>query len=871
MVPKSIAVLLVLLTAVIGATPARADAATAYFFGRTLGQSLKGVVRSGAAFAKTKQQASIEIQGARQAFWDSYPTGANRRQAEQRFHNLLNQKDFALLAFYLPEGITPRSHTMARLGGQIDNGLADAARPAFFEWVVALREFLGARRHYVGNNGELPDLVVAGPAQILAALDAEDVREKYAAYQLLRDRAEFAAVGREADFDRLLDRAKDAAAADEPRQRIETIDFVVTDKDRVTLRADKHDRQMGRTIVAGGARVVFGGHNDQFFLLDTGRKRASKGIGPRKGEDNRPFFRLSADIAAPYLIVGDATGQRTATFLQRIAGGRRMRLSNGAYGVAHVYDVHTGKKVAALAPEILKAGANRSGARLNQSASPRFGASVALYGHYAIVGAPGEKHGRGSARFGVDGHGAAYIFDIRDGRQIARLVGTGKRGFGKVVAINGRYAAVSAPGEPPGRASDPEVALFELATGRKVATFRSPRTRAGTGFGVTLAMNDTHLLIGAPGASQAVYGFELARRRLDFTLSAGDLTEAKHSGFGLGLALKGSTACIGAYREATVYCVDTRKRDRALALRRDRASERSPAPTGSFFGQGVDFQQGRIVIGAPGENRGAGEVYVVTPGTGVVSLSPSLPRAQRFTFTAPTDVLKPHVNARRCARRARDYRRPGPNRVTCRCLPGDRSNKRIYGTGVYASDSDICRAARHAGLIGLDGGVVTYEIMPGQRVYTGSKANGIASESWKKGWHTSFRFVGDTPEKGKAASGTPGDRTPQSRRGAPQAAPKAPKVATCRRYADAYAGRHETVRCFCPSGKPTAPRLYGTGIYTSDSHVCLAARHAGVISESGGVVSFRFLPGRSRYQGSVANGVRSADWLKPWRSSFRFN
>jgi hypothetical protein len=54
--------------------------------------------------------------------------------------------------------------------------------------------------------------------------------------------------------------------------------------------------------------------------------------------------------------------------------------------------------------------------------------------------------------------------------------------------------------------------------------------------------------------------------------------------------------------------------------------------------------------------------------------------------------------------------------------------------------------------------------------------------------------------------------------------------------------------------------VWGSGPYTADSTVCLAARHAGAIREAGGTVTVRMLPGQQRYAGSSRNGVTTLDF-----------
>lgn len=53
--------------------------------------------------------------------------------------------------------------------------------------------------------------------------------------------------------------------------------------------------------------------------------------------------------------------------------------------------------------------------------------------------------------------------------------------------------------------------------------------------------------------------------------------------------------------------------------------------------------------------------------------------------------------------------------------------------------------------------------------------------------------------------------------------------------------------------------VWGTNTYTLNSGICSAAVHAGMISQSGGVVSVELMPGKEFYTGSSKNEVVSQD------------
>jgi hypothetical protein len=73
---------------------------------------------------------------------------------------------------------------------------------------------------------------------------------------------------------------------------------------------------------------------------------------------------------------------------------------------------------------------------------------------------------------------------------------------------------------------------------------------------------------------------------------------------------------------------------------------------------------------------------------------------------------------------------------TCRCVgSGDGP---VWGSGPYTADSDLCRAARHAGAIGPAGGLIHVTSAPGQNSYSGTTRNGVTTSSWGS-YGASFR------------------------------------------------------------------------------------------------------------------------------------
>jgi hypothetical protein len=73
----------------------------------------------------------------------------------------------------------------------------------------------------------------------------------------------------------------------------------------------------------------------------------------------------------------------------------------------------------------------------------------------------------------------------------------------------------------------------------------------------------------------------------------------------------------------------------------------------------------------------------------------------------------------------------------------------------------------------------------------------------------------------------------------------------------------------CPAGARQAT-IWGTGTYTSDSAICVAATHAGALSGTeAGIVVVEVAAGLQAYEGTIRNGIASSAY-PAWSQSFRF-
>ena len=184
----------------------------------------------------------------------------------------------------------------------------------------------------------------------------------------------------------------------------------------------------------------------------------------------------------------------------------------------------------------------------------------------------------------------------------------------------------------------------------------------------------------------------------------------------------------------------------------------------------------------------------------------------------------------------------GTDAVSCSC-EGSASGS-VWGSGIYTTDSSICAAAVHAGAVPEGGGVVSVAPAPGCEGYTGSKGKGSApSASWGK-YEASFFFPGHGDGKCPPVKTGPDAPCP----GKLNEVPNAAKL-----------GHDGAFSCTCAADSATSP-LWGSGVYTTDSAICGAARHAGAIGPAGCVVSIKTTQGCASYVGTTANGVPSAKW-----------
>ena len=179
--------------------------------------------------------------------------------------------------------------------------------------------------------------------------------------------------------------------------------------------------------------------------------------------------------------------------------------------------------------------------------------------------------------------------------------------------------------------------------------------------------------------------------------------------------------------------------------------------------------------------------------------------------------------------------------LTLACSPAGTAHA-VWGSDIYTSDSSICTAGVHSGLINYQqGGTVTIELRPGRTIYGCSERNGVTTSPFGSYQHS---FVFKTPNT-EAVVREAEDQTPVLWN-------------TSASMISFEPGK--TFKFKCPAnGKEST--VWGTDIYTLDSSICSAAVHAGKLAlESGGPVTIELRPGESSYKGSTRNGIETNDY-----------
>ena len=201
--------------------------------------------------------------------------------------------------------------------------------------------------------------------------------------------------------------------------------------------------------------------------------------------------------------------------------------------------------------------------------------------------------------------------------------------FGISVAASGETALVGAYGDDDAGLTSGSVYLFDTTSGQLLYKLTADDGEAGDQFGLSVAISGTTAIVGAWRDTDAGYGsgsaylFDTTTGEQRFKLTASDA--AAGDGFGLSVAVSGTTAIVGARNDDDVgsaYLFDTTTGHQLFKLTASDAQDRVR------FGQSVAISGTTAIVAAVRDDDGgvdAGAVYVFDTTTG----------QQRFKFTAP--------------------------------------------------------------------------------------------------------------------------------------------------------------------------------------------------------------------------------------------
>lgn len=178
--------------------------------------------------------------------------------------------------------------------------------------------------------------------------------------------------------------------------------------------------------------------------------------------------------------------------------------------------------------------------------SDQFGSAVTIDGDLVLIGAPFDN------TVG-EGVGQAHLFDANTGQLLQTFddpTPTSSDFFGRSLALDGTHVLIGAPNDDTDDINSGQAHLFDASTGAFLRTFSDPRPTESNRFGISVALDGDRVVIGASGdnrngnVSGQAYRFDASTGELLQTLL--DPTPAPQSGFGSGVAIDGDVILIGA-------------------------------------------------------------------------------------------------------------------------------------------------------------------------------------------------------------------------------------------------------------------------------------------------------------------------------------
>lgn len=208
-------------------------------------------------------------------------------------------------------------------------------------------------------------------------------------------------------------------------------------------------------------------------------------------------------------------------------------LLGGRVGAAYLFNALTGVQLAKLTPS---------------TPTEQFGISMAIEGSTAIIGANSD------ASLG-DFTGAAYVFDLATKTELRKIIpadAAAGDNFGAAVAIDGGNAIIGSPLHK-SPSSSGAAYVFDVLSGQQVAKLTSPFVAAGVAFGSSVDIDGIQALIGSPNdrrrgnLSGAAYLFDWTTQTAQADLLPNDIKAGDW--FGISVGLSGDRMIAGATKQ----------------------------------------------------------------------------------------------------------------------------------------------------------------------------------------------------------------------------------------------------------------------------------------------------------------------------------
>ncbi|MEM1185978.1 MAG: FG-GAP repeat protein [Planctomycetota bacterium] len=364
---------------------------------------------------------------------------------------------------------------------------------------------------------------------------------------------------------------------------------LITESRKILDPTGRAEDQFGLSVAIDGDTVLVGSPFDD-------------GRGDSSG--TALLFNVSSGSAIRQLIANDTAAEDVFGASVGLSGGvafigaSENSFSGRSAGSAYLFDTSSGVQAGRFQPERVVFVGERPDFGF-------FGFSLGVSDRWLAVGAPGDIEGANA------GGGAIYIYDIDDRSRVGKVFASDidfADNFGRAVAVDSSYVVASSPFDDDNGSESGSVYVFDAATGQEVRKLLPDVGRASDFFGLSVAIDDGVVVVGAPFAntdrgtdSGVVYVFDAETGAQLFTLIASDTGDGDQ--FGTSVDIDGDLIVIGARFDDQVadgagaaYVFGRDSGDQLATLRA------SDGQLGDAFGNAVALSGRTVVVGAPGDD-----------------------------------------------------------------------------------------------------------------------------------------------------------------------------------------------------------------------------------------------------------------------------